>query len=76
MGTIHPNLLSTKERLEEVASILALGIVRLWKRQKSSNCLDLEGFSRMYAKDGNKEEKPYEEQCVRKDNRAAENAAG
>ena len=76
MGAIHPNLLTTNQRVEEAASILALGIVRLWKRQKDVNYLDLEGFSRMYAKDGNKGEKPYEKQCIRKDNPPAENASG
>lgn len=57
MGSIHPNLMTARERMEEAASILAIGIVRLWKRQKDSNCLDLEGFSRMYAEDGNEQEK-------------------
>lgn len=76
MGTIHPNLLTANQRMEEAASILALGIVRLWKRQKEVNCLDLEGFSRMYAKDGNKGEKPYEKQRIRKNNPPAGNAPG
>ena len=76
MGTIHPNLMTARERLEETASILALGIARLWKRKKDSNCLDLAVFSRMYAKDGNQGEKPYEEQCIRENNQPAEDAAG
>jgi hypothetical protein len=76
MGTIHPNLMTARERMEEATSILALGIARLWKRQKDSNCLDLAAFPRMYAEDGNEGEKLYEEQCVGENNQPAEDATG
>lgn len=76
MGTIPPNLMTTKQRTEEAASIMVLGIARLWRRREPSYCLDSNVISRMYAKDGNKEEKLYEKQCTRKGRAPAEHAAG
>lgn len=76
MGSIHPDLMTAHERMEEAASILAVGIARLWKRQKDSNCLDLAEFPRMYAEDGNQGEKLYEKQRIGANNQSAEDAAG
>lgn len=76
MGTIPPNLMTTKQRTEEAASIMVLGISRLWKRTGLSYCLDSKVISRMYAKDANKEEKLYEKQCIGKGRAPAEHAAG
>lgn len=54
MGTTPPSLMTAQQRMEETANILALGIVRLWKRQ--GYCLDSQAVSRMYHPDGQQEE--------------------
>jgi len=75
MGGTHPNLMTAQQRAEEAASILAVGILRLWKRREASYCLDSEVVSRMYAMDGNKGEIGYEEQCVGTSDAPAKNGA-
>lgn len=55
MGTTPPSLMTAQQRMEETANILALGIVRLWKRR--GYCLDSQAVSRMYSPDG-QQEKP------------------
>ena len=75
MGGTHPNLMTAQQRAEEAASILAVGILRLWRRREASYCLDSEVVSRMYAMDGNKGEIYYEEQCVGASDAPAKNGA-
>lgn len=75
MGTVPPNLMTTKQRTEEAANILMLGIARLWMRAGASYYLDSKVVSRMYAMDGNKGEINYEEQCVGTSDAPAENGA-
>lgn len=54
MGTTPPSLMTEQQRIEEAAHLLALGIVRLWKRR--GYCLDSQAVSRMYPPDGQQEE--------------------
>jgi hypothetical protein len=51
MGTLNPNLMNGKQRMEEIASILATGILRLRKRQKVNNSLDFRTVGSIHAHD-------------------------
>jgi|GEM_PF-6703609 len=64
MGTINPNLMNGKQRMEEIASILATGIVRLRKRQKANNSLDLRALGSVHAHDEEQRGFSNEKQCI------------
>lgn len=51
MGTLNPNLMSGKQRIDEIASILAAGILRLRNRQKVNNSLDFRVVRSVHAND-------------------------
>lgn len=48
MNALHPDRMTTRERLDEVGSILALGLVRLKARQ-SSELVDGEANSPLHS---------------------------
>jgi hypothetical protein len=64
MGTINPNLMTGKERMQEIASILAAGILRLRKRQKANNSLDLIALGSVHAHDDKQRGFSNEKQCI------------
>lgn len=49
MGIINPNLMTGKQRMEEIASILAAGIFRLRKRQNANNSMDFRTVGSVHA---------------------------
>lgn len=60
VNTLHPSLMKPQERRSEIASILAVGVLRLKQGQavqkpsrKASNSLDLAVFPSVYGMDEN-----------------------
>jgi hypothetical protein len=64
MGTLNPNLMNGKQRMEEIASILATGILRLRKRQKVNNSLDFRTVGSIHAHDDEQRGFNNEKQCI------------
>jgi hypothetical protein len=64
MGTLNPNLMNGKQRIDEIASILAVGILRLRNRQKANNFLDFRVVRSVHANDKGKGGFNNEKQCI------------
>jgi hypothetical protein len=64
MGTLNPNLMNGKQRIDEIASILAVGILRLRNRQKANNFLDFRVVRSVHANDKGKGDFNNEKQCI------------
>jgi hypothetical protein len=64
MGIRHPNLMNGKQRIEEIASILAVGILRLKNRQKEHNSLDLHVVSSVHVHDEAQRGWHHEKHCI------------
>jgi hypothetical protein len=64
MGILNPNLMTGKERMHEIASILAIGILRLRKRQKVNNSLDFRALRSVHADDDKQRGFNNEKQCI------------
>lgn len=45
MSILNPNLMTASQRLEEIAEILAIGILRMKERKKSEQSTGLESTS-------------------------------
>ncbi len=51
MGTLNPNLINNNERIPEISSILAIGILRRRKRLGITNSLDFRTLQSVHGDD-------------------------
>lgn len=75
MGTLNPNLMSGKQRIDEIASILAVGILRLRNCQKVNNSLDFRVVRSVHANDEEQRGFNNEKQCISATRNAQNNDA-